>query len=191
MNNFLINSLPQLLMPLGITLFFSVIAAACCYKLLHKKDLASAIILYSLMVFCIVYFVSFENNLGLGVGLLGILSLIRLRTTLENLTDISFAFYAITLGLLNASIQDNYTMVFVDGILTFIIILLASKLIFRRKIVTTRVIFDDLNFEKLNDKKLLMKRVEKDLKIKPISVSVGKIDYLKDCVTLNITYEMY
>ncbi|MBI4235485.1 DUF4956 domain-containing protein [Candidatus Peregrinibacteria bacterium] len=191
MNIFLIDSFIAFLLPFGITLFFSSLAATCFYKFSHKKDLASAIILYSLMVFLIVYFVSFENNLGLGVGLLGILSLIRLRTTLENLTDISFAFYAITLGLLNASIQNNYIMISVDGILTFIIILLSSQLIFRRKIVTTRVIFDDLNFEKLNDKKSLMKRVEKDLKIKPLNVSIGKIDYLKDSVTLTITYEMH
>lgn len=184
-------NLTNFLYPFCITLGFSGITAVIYHSLFFKKHIATAIVLFSTLVFSIVYFVSFENNIGLGIGLLGILSLIRLRTTVSNLTDIGFAFYAITIGLLNASIPDIRTILIINALLSIIILLLASRLIFRRVIVKTQVIFDDLDFEKLNDQKFLMKRVEKDLKIKPLRVSVSRVDYLKDSVTLKVTYEMH
>ena len=183
--------LTSFLYPLGLTLGFTGITATVCYHVLLKKHLASSTVLYSLLIFCIVYFVSFENNIGLGIGLLGILSLIRLRTTLGNLTDTGFAFYSITIGLLNASINDLTTILIVDIVLTFMIILLSTRLIFPRNIVTSTVIFDDLDFTHLDDQKYLKERLHKDLKIKPMRVSVEKVDYLKDSVTVKVTYEMH
>jgi len=176
---------------IGITLGFTALSAGVYFRIYNKRDVAFSTALYGLLIFCIVYFVSFESNIGLGIGLLGILSLIRLRSTPENLIDISFVFYSITIGLLNASMSDKLlTIIIADGFLTVILIALASGLFFRRNIVSSKVVFDDLEFEKLDSVKYLKERVKKDLKIDPIYVSVTRIDYLKDSVNLRVTYEL-
>lgn len=176
---------------IGITIFFTVVSATVYFRIYNKKDVAFSTAFYGLLVFCIVYFVSFESNLGLGIGLLGILSLIRLRSTPENLIDISFIFYSITIGLINASVSDNFMAIaIVDVLLTVILLVLASRMIFRRNIVTSKVVFDDIEFEKLDSQKYLKDRVKKDLKIKPLYVTITRIDYLRDSVTLNVLYEL-
>ncbi len=176
---------------IGLTLGFTALSAGIYFRIFNKKDIAFSTALYGLLVFCIVYFVSFESNIGLGIGLLGILSLIRLRSTPENLIDISFIFYSITIGLLNASMSDDLlSVVIADGFLTTVLIALASGLFFRKNIVTSKVIFDDLEFEKLNSLKYLKERVKKDLKIDPIYVAVTRVDYLKDSVNVKVTYEL-
>ncbi|MBT3864534.1 DUF4956 domain-containing protein [Candidatus Peregrinibacteria bacterium] len=184
-------SLVPFLIPFGLTLFFSGFASWFYYKSFYKKDLAMAVVLYSLLIFCIVYFVSFENNLGLGIGLLGILSLIRLRSTLENLVDIGFVFLAITLGLLNASISDVWMIVFVNALLVLITCTLASKSLFTKRVVWTKVTYDDIDFERMDDMSYLKERVRQSLKISPIHVQVSRVNYLKDSVTLRVLYELH
>ncbi len=176
---------------IGITIFFSLISSYYYFRIYSKKDIAFATSFYGLLVFCIVYFVSFESNLGLGIGLLGILSLIRLRSTPENLVDIGFIFYAITIGLLNASLKDDFlSIAVIDLVLTFVLITLVFVSTLRKNIVSTRVTFDDIDFEKLDSQDYLTDRVKKALKITPLTIRVTRVDYLKDSVNVRITYEL-
>ena len=175
----------------GITLSFSFLSAFYYFKIYLKKDIAFATAFYGLLVFCIVYFVSFESNIGLGIGLLGILSLIRLRSTPENLVDIGFIFYAITIGLLNASLEnDLLTIVSIDFFLTIILILLVFISNLGKNIVSTRITFDDIDFEKLDSERYLRERVHESLNITPLTLRVTRVDYLKDSVNVRITYEL-
>jgi hypothetical protein len=186
----MVITVQNFLYPLFATLFFTGISALYYYKLYFKRDIAAATVMFSLLVFCIVFFVSFEHNIGLGIGLLGILSLIRLRSTPENLVDISFVFYAITIGLLNASIQGIGTILLVNAIISIVLYFLSTNIFFKKRIVKTRIIFDDLNFEEMHSREELKKRIKKDLKIEALTAEITKIDYMKDCVTVNITYEV-
>lgn len=184
--------LDSFIFSIGLTLLFSSMAAVFYYQTFAKQGIALSIVLYSLLVFNIVYFVSFEDNIGLGIGLLGILSLIRLRTAVNNLIDIAFIFYAITLGLLNASIAEQQELLAgLNIFLTAMICLLSSSLLFKRKRVSTKVTFDDLDLADLHQHQLLVERVHQKLKIDPLEIEVVEVDYLKDAVTLKVTYESH
>lgn len=186
----MINQFFPFLLPLGATLLFSILSAFFYYKYNLKRDIAASTVIFSVLVFFIVYFVSFENNIGLGIGLLGILSLIRLRSTPENLTDIGLIFYAISLGLLNASIGDFYTILIVDFLSSIILFALYSGLIFKRKMTSMKVVFDDLNFEDKKNMEKIKERVRKEHNINPVYAHISKIDHLKDTVTVIIFYEI-
>jgi len=173
----------------AVTIIFSLLASLFHYYRFFKRGIAIAIVTYSLLVYCIVYFVSFENNLGLGIGLLGILSLVRLRSTPESPTDIGFIFYSITIGLLNASIDNAMTAIFVNTLILFVITFLASGILFKTDAVKTEVTFDDLVAEKLHDHEALMKRVEKKFGIRPLRIKVKNINYLRDSITIEVTYD--
>lgn len=184
--------LNSFLFSIGLTLLFSSITAVFYYQTFVKQGIALSVVLYSLLVYNIVYFVSFEDNIGLGIGLLGILSLIRLRTAVNNLIDIAFVFYAITLGLLNASIADSpELLVGLNIFLTAMICLLSSPILFQRRRVKTKVVFDDLDLADLHKQNLLIERVHKKLKVDPLEIEVVEVDYLKDTVTLKVTYEVH
>lgn len=173
---------------IGITLLFSFLTALFYYFRYGKRDISNSIVIYSLLVFSIVYFVSFENNLGLGIGLLGILSLVRLRSTPENPIDIGFIFYSISIGLLNASIDNIYTVVIINLILTATIIFLSSGLIFKKDLMKIEIIFDDLFAEKLDNQENLVKMIQEKYGITPKKIRIKNINYLKDSITVIINY---
>lgn len=170
------------------TLIFASITAAYYYHRFFRKDLAVSVVVYSALIFSIVYFVSFENNLGLSIGLLGILSIIRFRSAPESLADISFIFYAIALGLLNASIGNLIIIFWVNLALTTLLIGLSSSLFFNRKLVQTQIVFDEIFISKLADHSALKKEIKKKYHIEPVEIQINKIDYLKDSVVLDIFY---
>ncbi len=176
------------LTPAGITFGFALLASLFHYHKYFKRDIAFTVVIYSLLVFCIVYFVSFENNIGLGIGLLGILSLIRLRSTPENPIDIAYVFYAISIGLLNASIENLNTVLVVNGILLFLITVFTSDLIYRKNAVKVTVTFDDVESENLGDTEALTKRIEAKFGVTPLKMKVKRVDYLKDSMTVEFTY---
>lgn len=173
----------------GITIAFSLLASIYHYYRFSKRDIAMAIAFYGLLVFCIIYFVSFEDNVGLGIGLLGILSMIRLRSTAENMIDIGYIFYVIVIGLLNASVKDWQTIVTVNGVLMLILFFLSSGLIYKQNSIQTELIFDDLEAEKLDDRIKLMNLIEKKIGIRPYNIRVKSINYLKDSITVDVTYD--
>lgn len=178
------------LIPFIITLAFSSVTSFIYYIFNFKRDIAGASMIFSVLVFFIVYFVSFENNIGLGIGLLGILSLIRLRSTPENLTDIGLIFYAISLGLLNASIENIYSMILVDIASSLVLVSMVSGFVFRKKIASMKLIFDDLNFEDKKNMEKIKERIKKEHNITPIYARISRIDHLRDSVTVNIYYEL-
>lgn len=170
------------------TLGFSLMAAFYHHHLFNKKDLALSIVVFSLLIFFIVHFVSFEGSLGLGIGLLGILSIVRLRSTPENLIDIAYIFYAITLGLLSASIKDLPTLFSVHLAMTLLLVALSSPLFFRKSLVKTDIIFDELVVHKLSHTTSLKKEIQVRFGVDPVEVEILKIDYLKDSIVLRVTY---
>ena len=177
-------------MPLWLTLAFTSVAGAYHFHRFGKRDIAIATVLYSVLIYCIVYFVSFDENLGLGLGLLGVLSLIRLRSTTSNLLDVGFVFYAITLGLLNASIDLGYQ--FTAGLnvfLTLLVCVLASPRVFPKNTRKMQIVLDDLDFVSFSDTASIKKRIKKDFDLDPLTVKVLKINRLKDALTVEISYE--
>jgi len=172
-----------------LTLSFSLAASFFYNKKFFKKDLSIAIIIYSLLIFNIVYFVSFdEKSIGLGIGLLGILSLIRLRSTLENLIDIGYVFYAITIGLLNASLENQLTILVVNIFIFSVLIITTSGLFFKNKVLKTNIVFDEIFFKDLGDKNFIKNEIKKKYNITPIEIEVLSLNYLKDSANLEVSY---
>jgi hypothetical protein len=174
---------------LSITLIFALATSGFYYLKFHKKDISVAIVIYSLLIFTIIDSIKFDaNSIGLGIGLLGILSLIRLRSTPENLIDIAFIFYSITIGLLNASIDNHLAQITVNLILTAVLMIISSEYFFRRDLVTTKIVFDEIIVKKLNDPQVLKAEIQKRFKIEPLEIKIVNINYLKDSLTLEIKY---
>jgi hypothetical protein len=185
------NIIPFLI-TLSITVGFTAIAAGYYHGRYHKRDISFSIVLYALLVFSIVYFVSFENNIGLGIGLLGILSLIRLRSTLENLIDIGFIFYAITSGLINASVGSTinvWLLLAINIILTGAVCLLTTNVVFQKNIIKSKITFDDFDMTKLANKRFLKAYVKEKTGISVKEVEIIHVDYLKDSVSVKVFYE--
>ena len=167
-----------------LTAIFLLAAAIFYYKIFLKRDVAFAIFFYGLLIFAIIFFISFEK-IGVGIGLLGILSLIRLRSKIENLFDVGFVFFSITIGLLNAKI-DFLSILFSNTIL--ILLLFASAtLFFRRELIETEIIFDEI-FDDFSDE-FLQKKIFEKFKITAEKVEISRIDFLRDSFKLKIFYK--
>ena len=170
--------------PLILTIISTATVSVIYLSFFHKKEIPFAMITFSIFVYLIVNLVSFESNLGLGIGLLGILSLIRLRSSISNLVDISFLFFAITIGLINAAnIELNQLLSLNFGL---IIILGIGSLVYTKtpNYKTTTIVIDEI----ITNEKDLISKLEKEHKVEIKELQVVKIDHLKDSMVVNIEY---
>ena len=181
--------LQDLLIPALTTLGFTSAASLYYFLSFQKKELAVSIVLFGMLIFSIVHFVSFEGNIGLGIGLLGILSIIRLRNTLDNLTDIGFIFFAITIGLINAAMsQDATVMVMVNLVLTALLCILTSPLVFSGSRVNSKLVLDTLSSTDIKSPAKLKLRVKKILNAEILELKILELNELKDSVTVIVSY---
>ena len=88
---------------LGLDVAAITILAYAIYDRRHRRrDLAGAYVALNLGVFCAVTLLATQEvGIGLGLGLFGILSIVRLRSTSITHEEIGYYFVALTLGLVN------------------------------------------------------------------------------------------
>ncbi|QQR83286.1 DUF4956 domain-containing protein [Candidatus Peregrinibacteria bacterium] len=174
---------------LAITLVFSSFTASGYFLRFRKTDVAIATILYGVFIYFIVHFVAFDSSLGLGIGLLGILSMVRLRSTAENLMDIGMIFYAITVGLLGASIADWTVLLAVNGALSLIVLGLVCPGFLHREASKIEITLDEIDLKMIAMPDKLSAYIERHYSLKVRRIVLKSIDHLKDSVSLLVYYD--
>ncbi len=94
---------PMTLLLLGFDLVSIVVLAYAIYFRRHRRrDLLGAYVALNLGVFCAVTLLATAKvSVGLGFGLFGILSIVRLRSSSITQEEVGYYFVALTLGLVN------------------------------------------------------------------------------------------
>lgn len=80
----------------------SILAGVIYFRRHRRRDLLSAYVALNLGVFCAVTLLATQDvGVGLGFGLFGILSIVRLRSSSITQVEVGYYFIALTLGLVN------------------------------------------------------------------------------------------
>ena len=123
---------------------------------------------------------------GVGFGLFGLLSLVRLRSTAFTLKDVSYTFVALVLALVNGLPERSLV-----GVVALDVLLLAAMWIVdeSRSAPPTRVMrltLDRALTDPAEIRMLLRERLHSD----PVSVVVDEVDWVRETTRVAVRYEL-
>ena len=123
---------------------------------------------------------------GVGFGLFGLLSLVRLRSAAFTLKDVAYTFIALVLGLVNGLPERNLLVVVLLDVLLLAAIWLVDD---SRSGTTTRVVRLTLD-RAVADLGLVQAEVSARLGLTPLSVAVEDVDYVRETTRVWVRYDV-
>lgn len=162
-----------------LTLVFAV------YRPRHSKaDLALSYIVLNLGVFGAVALLSgSQSGLALGMGLFGILSIIRLRSTAISQTEVAYYFVALVLGLVNSLGSSHLPLAIAINVLlvgTLALLDRGAKAISATATEKRRIVLDVIH----EDPAVLRADLRSRLRTELRDVTTEEIDYVRDVMVL-------
>lgn len=139
--------LASLVISFGLAMFIYYIYKKTYSGVLYSKNFNVTLIVTSLVVTVIMMAIS--GNLALSLGLIGALSIIRFRTAIKDPKDVTFLFWAVSIGLVNG--VHLYRLSVISSLFIGFILVLFSK-----KMIINPPYLISLKFTKLNERKVEM-----------------------------------
>jgi hypothetical protein len=124
---------------------------------------------------------------GIGFGLFGLLSLVRLRSTAFTLKDVAYTFIALILALVNGLPERNLALVVGLDVVLLVAIWLTDD---SRTTQPTRVMRVTLD-RVATDAEAVTALVRERLSVEPISVSVDEVDYVRETTRVSVRYAVH
>ncbi len=121
---------------------------------------------------------------GIGFGLFGLLSLVRLRSTAFTLKDVAYTFVALILALVNGLPERNLPMVIALDLLLLAAIWLTDDSRAIRPTQIMRVTLDRV----VTETEAVAALVRELMSVEPISVSVDEVDYVRETTRVSVRY---
>jgi Domain of unknown function (DUF4956) len=145
--------------------------------------------IFNTLIFLISYLLNkVDLSMGAAFGLFAVFSMLRYRTENISAIDMTYMFIAISLGLINAISKGGWDeFVLINVLVIAITAFLESNLLIRKESSQT-VQYDNINLIKPENKADLIFDLEKRVGRKINHVSLGDIDFLRDSISIRITY---
>jgi len=123
-----------------------------------------------------------EFPTGIGFGLFGLLSLVRLRSAAFTLKDVAYTFVALILALVNGLPERNFALVVaLDAVLLVAIWLTDESRVTR----PTRIVRLTLD-RALTDQEAVTVQVRERMGIEPVGLTIDDVDFVRDTTRVRI-----
>lgn len=176
----------EMLLALGVDLVLILILTFGIYfPRHHRQDLIVAFLVVNLGVFALaVSLGSMAVGAGFGIGLFGVLSIIRLRSAEINQIDVAYYFGSLVLGLVTALVTIQAPQIGLLAILVVLALAIADspRLARRNRFLQLRLDRAYLNTEELQAALVAL------LQAQVTSVTVTQIDQVQDSTLVEVTY---
>lgn len=174
-----------ILIGLGIDLVVILTLVFAVYRPRHSKaDLALSYIVLNLGVFgAVALLAGSQSGLALGMGLFGILSIIRLRSTAISQTEVAYYFVALVLGLVNSLGSPHLPLAIAINVLlvgTLALLDRGAKAIAATATEKRRIVLDVIHEDPAALRADLRTRLHTELR----DVTTEEIDYVRDVMVL-------
>lgn len=121
---------------------------------------------------------------GIGFGLFGLLSLVRLRSTAFTLKDVAYTFVALILALINGLPERNLPLVIGLDVVLLVAIWLTDD---SRSTQPTRIMRVTLD-RVVTETEAVTALVRDRMSVEPVSVSVDEVDYVRETTRVSVRY---
>jgi hypothetical protein len=123
-----------------------------------------------------------EFPTGIGFGLFGLLSLVRLRSAAFTLKDVAYTFVALILALVNGLPERNFALVVaLDAVLLVAIWLTDESRVTR----PTRIVRLTLD-RALTDQEAVTVQVRERMGIEPVGLTIDDVDFVRDTTRVRV-----
>jgi len=182
------NLVFRLLLNLGVT---GIIIFAFYYRKSQRKDYMMTFSLISLTVFLLVFLLdNVTLQLGFALGLFAIFGIIRYRTIVIPIKEMTYLFVLIGVSIINALVNNKIgyvELIFTNALFLFFCWLFESRFI-KNHICTKVVMYDNIKLIHAGRGADLKKDLEERLGLNIVKIEIGKVDFLKDCTMLTVSY---
>ncbi|MGR6086901.1 MAG: DUF4956 domain-containing protein [Arcticibacter sp.] len=159
------------------------------FPIYRNREYIFTFYIFNLIIFLITYLLNkVEMSMGAAFGLFAVFSMLRYRTEDISIKDMTYMFLVIAMGLINAVIKGSWDeLLLVMSIIIFVTWLLESRVLMRKE-VSKLVMYENIEFIKPENKQKLIEDLQNRMGVKVNSVTIGKIDFLKDTAQVQVHY---
>ncbi|QIK72766.1 DUF4956 domain-containing protein [Propioniciclava coleopterorum] len=163
----------------------TILAVALYYPRHHRRDLMFAFLTLNVGVMAVTLALgTTEASVGLGLGLFGVLSIIRLRSDAISQGEIAYYFSALALGLLGGLAPFAWWVTPTLSALILLVVTIADHPKVARRITSITLTLD----EAILDPDLLERTVSIRLGAPVRRISVHEVDLVRDLTVLDVWY---
>lgn len=178
-------STPTVLVGLAINVLVITVLVFAIYRPRHSKsDLALSYLVLNLGVFgAVTLLAGVQSGMALGMGLFGILSIIRLRSSSISQTEVAYYFVALVLGLVNSLGASRLPLTITINLLLLGVIALldrGAKAIATQPTEKRRIVLDVIHADPVT----LRADLEARLGTTVLDVATDEVDYVRDVMVL-------
>lgn len=121
---------------------------------------------------------------GIGFGLFGLLSLVRLRSAAFTLKDVAYTFVALVLALVNGLPERNLLMVLALDVVLLAAIWVADESRSSRPSRLMRLTLDRV----FSDLEAVTAELRDRLAVEPLSVTIDEVDFVRETTRVSVRY---
>ncbi len=184
------------LLSLAILFFFNLLV---CWIIVHffyyrksrRTDYYYTFMLFSVTVFLLMFLLN-NVNLGMGfaLGLFAIFGMIRYRTEMVPIREMTYLFVIIGIAVINGlAMSHGYVNLLVINLLFILVIAIFDGAFAHRTMPAKIILYDKIELVKHGREPELKADIEERTGLEVIRLEVGHIDFLRDVAYIKIYYK--
>lgn len=160
------------------------------YPKSHRKDFAVTFVLFSTSVFLLLFFMkSVGIDVSIGLGLFMIFGIMRYRTEMVPIREMTYLFLTIATAVINGSnLMVSYAELLVANLLILAVLAVLEGIVMRGRTATRLVCYERIELIRPERRAELIADLEERLGHKVNSVDIGNVDFLRDVAFIKVHY---
>ena len=160
------------------------------YPKSHRKDFAVTFVLFSTSVFLLLFFMkSVGIDVSIGLGLFMIFGIMRYRTEMVPIREMTYLFLTIATAVINGSnLMVSYAELLAANLLILAVLAVLEGIVMRGRTATRLVCYERIELIRPERRAELIADLEERLGHKVNSVDIGNVDFLRDVAFIKVHY---
>lgn len=160
------------------------------YPKSRRKDFAVTFVLFSTAVFLLLFFMkSVGIDVSIGLGLFMIFGIMRYRTEMVPIREMTYLFLTIATAVINGSnLMVSYVELLLANLLIIGVLAVLEYVIMRGRTATRLVCYERIELIRPERREELIADLENRLGHKVNRVDIGNVDFLRDVAFIKVHY---
>ena len=160
------------------------------YPKSRRKDFATTFVLFSTAVFLLLFFMkSVGIDVSIGLGLFMIFGIMRYRTEMVPIREMTYLFLTIATAVINGSnLMVSYAELLLANVLIIGVLAVLEGVIMRGRTASRLVCYERIELIRPERREELIADLENRLGHKVERVDVGNVDFLRDVAFIKVYY---
>lgn len=150
--------------------------------------------LISICVFFLIYLLGMGGikiKMGMALGLFAIFGILRYRTEVISVREMTYIFVIITISVINAlSVRLSYSELLVANLIFILAVWFFESCRKIKRVACKHILYDRLDNVRPEQYKQLVEEVRERTGLDVVNIEVGAINYLHDTVMLKVYYKL-